>query len=106
MNTLSDLSSSMRDSPGPKEKGGEIHHTINGLATKMESEMTIAANHADKQIDGGMREGSNLLMIWAMGTAHVRIQTDPGICFHPGCVISHTQYRGKLHTLVPFCLSF
>ena len=27
-----------------------------------------------------------------MGTAFGRTQIDPGICFHPGSVISHTQY--------------
>jgi len=27
-----------------------------------------------------------------MGTTLGRTQIDPGICFHPGCVISHTQY--------------
>ena len=27
-----------------------------------------------------------------MGTTSGRTQIDPGICFHPGCVISHTQY--------------
>ena len=31
-------------------------------------------------------------MTWVIGTASVRIQIDPGISFHPGCVISHIQY--------------
>ena len=58
----------------------------------MESEMIVAENRADEQTDGDTREGDNLLVIWAMGTARERIQMDPGTCFHPGCVISHTQY--------------
>jgi hypothetical protein len=31
-------------------------------------------------------------MIWAMGMAREKIQMDPGTSFHPGWVISHTQY--------------
>ena len=58
----------------------------------MESEMIVAENRADKQTDGGTREGDNLLMIWAMGTARGRIQIESGTCFHPGCAISHSQY--------------
>ena len=54
--------------------------------------MTVAENWTDKQMDRGTRRGGNSLMTWVMGTASVRIQMDPGICFHPGRVISHTQY--------------
>jgi len=54
--------------------------------------MTVAENRTDKQIDADMTKGDNSLMIWAMGTARGRMQMDPGTCFHPGCVISHTQY--------------
>ena len=54
--------------------------------------MTVAENRADEQTHGGMRKGGNPLMIWAMGTARGRMQMEPGTCFHPGCVISHTQY--------------
>jgi hypothetical protein len=58
----------------------------------MESEMIVAESRTGKQIDGGRRESSNLLMIWVMGMAREKIQMDPGTSFHPGWVISHTQY--------------
>jgi hypothetical protein len=58
----------------------------------MESEMTVAGNHADKQTDASTREGRNLLITWVIGTARGRTQMDSGTCFHPGWVISHTQY--------------
>lgn len=54
--------------------------------------MIVAENRSHEQIDGDMREDGNLLMIWVIGTAFERTQMDPGTCFHPGCVISHTQY--------------
>jgi len=57
----------------------------------MESEMTVAENRADKQTDRGTREGDNLLMIRATGTDRGKMQMDPGTCFHPGRVISHSQ---------------
>ena len=57
----------------------------------MESEMTVAENRADKQTDRGTREGDNLLMIRATGTDRGKMQMDPGICFHPGRMISHSQ---------------
>ena len=34
----------------------------------------------------------DVLTTWVIGTEYGRMQMDPGICFHPGYVISHTQY--------------
>lgn len=73
------------------ENGGESHNTINGVKIRIKSEMTVAEDQTDKPMDGDMREGGSLLMVWVIGTAGGRIQMEPGTCFHPGCVISHTQ---------------
>jgi len=58
----------------------------------MVSDMTIADNQPDEKKNRGGREWSDILTICEMGTTFGRMQRDPGICFHSGYVISHTQY--------------
>jgi len=58
----------------------------------MQSETIVAENKVYEQTDRGAKEGNDLLTNWVMGIAFGRTQMDPGICFHPGSVISQTQY--------------
>ena len=58
----------------------------------MESDMTVAENRTDERTDRVMREWGGSLTTWEMGTTSGRTHIDPGICFHPVCVTSQTQY--------------
>ena len=73
-------------------KSSKIRHTVKGAAIRMVSETTAAGNQANEQTDRVTREGGDSLTTWEMGTTSGRVQTDPGICFHSACDISHTQY--------------
>ena len=53
--------------------------------------MTVAENQTNEQTDSGSKEGGHLLTTREMGTTRGTRQIDPGICFHPVYVISHTQ---------------
>jgi len=44
-----------------------------------------------RHTDESTRERGNLLTTREMGTNRGRIQTDPGICFHPVYITSHTR---------------
>ena len=46
---------------------------------------------------------SDLLIIWVIGTTFGRTQMDPGISFHFGQVISHTQYACV--TSIRYCIA-
>jgi len=61
------------------------------VAIKIASETTVAENQTNEQTDSGSKEGGHLLTTREMGTTRGTRQMDPGICFHPVYVISHTQ---------------
>ena len=45
----------------------------------------------ERRADGSARKWVNLLTTREMGTNSGRMQKDPGICFHPVCITSHTK---------------
>lgn len=57
----------------------------------MQSETTVAENQPDKRMDGGWRGAGVSLTTKEIGTTGGTRHMDPGICFHPVYVNSHTQ---------------
>jgi hypothetical protein len=72
-------------------KDSEVDHTIKGERSKIKSEITVAEKQPDKQMYEDGRAAGNSLTTREMGTTGGTRQMDPGICFHPVYVNSHTQ---------------
>lgn len=83
--------SQMKNGSNKLERVWETCRTNNGETSKIESEMNVAKSQADEQTGKGTGGRGNLLTIREMGTTGGTRQMDPGICFHPAYVNSHTQ---------------
>ena len=81
----------MKNGSNKLERIWKTLRTINGEMSKMKSEMNVAKSQAGEQTGRGMEGRGNLLTIKEMGTTGGTRQMDPGICFHPAYVNSHTQ---------------